>query len=108
MNKLNDLVHINNLIDIYGNLLTESQYQIVTMHFKYDLSLSEIADEKNISRAAVNDSLKKSVTILNNYEDTLRLLDKKNRLNSFLNKLIDEDDKFKRESMVKEYLDKEK
>ncbi len=108
MNKLDDLIHINDLIDIYGDLLTESQFQIVTMHFKYDLSLSEIADEKNISRAAVNDSLKKSITILNNYEDTLHLLEKKHRLKLFLNELIDEDDKNKQELMIKEFLDKEK
>lgn len=108
MNKILDIIHINELIDAYGNLLTESQYQIVTMHFKYDLSISEIAEEKNVSRAAINDSLKKSLATLNNYENTLHLLEKNHRLNLLLDNLVEEDDKNIRRRLIKEFEDKEK
>ena len=34
---------INNLLDLYKDLLTDKQQEIMDMYFLYDLSLSEIA-----------------------------------------------------------------
>ena len=57
------------LCDAYGNLLTEKQRQIFTMYYFDDMSLFEIAEELNISRQGVRDSLVKSGEQLEAYEN---------------------------------------
>ena len=64
------------LCDAYGNLLTEKQKQIFTMYYFDDMSLFEIAEELNISRQGVRDSLVKSAEQLHAYEEKCGLADK--------------------------------
>ena len=45
-----DIYEISMLLDFYGQLLTDSQYKCMDMHYNQDLSLSEIAEELGISR----------------------------------------------------------
>lgn len=45
------------LWDLYGGLLTPTQREITDMYFNLDLTVSEIADEKGISRQGVSDCL---------------------------------------------------
>ena len=65
--------YINELLPFYEDLLTERQKQIVKLYYYEDLSLSEIAEELKISRNGVYDSLKKTESILKEYEDKLKL-----------------------------------
>ena len=44
---------INNLLNIYKELLTTKQQDVLDMYFLYDLSLAEIAENENISRVFV-------------------------------------------------------
>ncbi len=60
------------LWDAYGPLLTDSQREICEKYYMYDLSLSEIAEEKGISKQAVSDALKTSRELLDFYEEKLR------------------------------------
>lgn len=46
------------LWDIYNGLLTETQQEITNLYFNLDLTVSEIAEEKGISRQAVSECLK--------------------------------------------------
>ena len=46
------------LYDFYGQLLTEKKRQVIELYHEEDMSLSEIASELGITRAAVHDSLK--------------------------------------------------
>ena len=46
-------IEIGILCDIYANLLTKKQYSILNNYFNDDLSLSEIAENNNITRQAV-------------------------------------------------------
>ena len=62
---------INRLLDIYGRLLTTSQYQIMSDYYYCDLSLSEISEYKKISRTAVLDAIKQATKKLENYEEKL-------------------------------------
>ena len=59
------------LWDSYGALLTETQREICKLYYLCDLSLSEIAELKSVSKQAVSDALKKSRELLDFYEEKL-------------------------------------
>ncbi len=59
------------LWDAYGPLLTDLQREICEQYFSLDLSLSEIAEAKGVSKQAVSDTLKKSRELLDSYEEKL-------------------------------------
>ena len=61
------------LFDFYGQLLTEKQQDVCHLYFEDDCSLSEIAEELQVSRQAVHDMIKKSRKALGEYEDKLGL-----------------------------------
>ena len=71
---------INNLLDLYKDLLTDKQQEIMDMYFLYDLSLSEIAEDTNTSRAAVFDLIKRTSKSLENFESKLHLLEKRDKI----------------------------
>jgi len=62
------------LYDLYGNLLTEKQREVLTLFYDEDLSLGEIADLWDISRQGVHDLLKRCEKLLEHYEERLQLL----------------------------------
>ena len=64
------------LTDFYGPLLTEKQRSILRDYYENDFSLSEIADDMNISRQAVYDLIKRTEHQLLQYEAKLGLLTK--------------------------------
>ena len=64
------------LYDFYGELLTEHQRQIYESRVFDNLSLSEIAEDFEISRQGVHDLVKRCDKILQGYEDRLHLLQK--------------------------------
>lgn len=59
------------LWDLYSPLLTATQREITDLYFNYDLSLAEIAEQKNVSRQSVSDCLNKSRKQLESYEKKL-------------------------------------
>lgn len=64
----------NELFDFYGSLLTEKQKRFFEDYYREDYSLSEIAENEGISRAAVSDALKRCRQELSNYEEKLHLV----------------------------------
>ena len=72
--NLEKFVSNNRLLEVYGRLLTESQLEIMTDYYENNLSLSEISELRGISRTAVSDALKVSVSKLEGYEEKLGLL----------------------------------
>lgn len=81
--ELEKTKRVNDLIDLYGALLTNNQLNILELYYMEDLSLKEISEELNVSRNAVFDSLKRSLSILEDYDAKLELL-KKDELKSEL------------------------
>ena len=67
---MKDLKYLQ-LFDTYGALLTDTQREMCEQYYIYDLSLSEIAEEKGVSKQSVSDTLKKSRELLDYYEDKL-------------------------------------
>lgn len=64
------------LLDFYGQLLTDRQFEILDLHYNNDLTLTEIAEQLNISRQGVFDNEKRGKALLDEYESKLGLLSK--------------------------------
>ncbi|MGI6084811.1 MAG: YlxM family DNA-binding protein [Acetivibrionales bacterium] len=64
------------LLDFYGQLLTDRQYEIMDLYYNSDLSLGEIAENLGISRQGVHDSIRKAKQALLGYEKRLGLAER--------------------------------
>ena len=67
-------VKISILCDLYGKLLTEKQFEFLNDYYNNDLSLSEIAENNQITRQAVRDIIKKGEKKLFEYEEKLSFM----------------------------------
>lgn len=67
---------ITYLIDIYGSMLTDKQRDALELYYFEDLSLAEIAQNMQISRQGVRDSIKRGEEILFTLENSLGYLKK--------------------------------
>ena len=64
------------LLELYGELLTKKQYELLDYYYNQDFGLSEIAENLNITRQAVRDNLKKGENNLLEFESKLHLMQK--------------------------------
>ena len=84
-------VEISILCVLYGKLLTEKQFEFIDDYYNNDLSLSEIAENNNITRQAVRDIIKKGEKKLFEYEEKLkfmkRTLNQEKRIEKVLSEL---------------------
>ena len=64
-----DALEMTLLYDYYGELLTERQRMCFDLYHNQDLSLSEIAQELNVSRQGVYDNLSRAEALLRNMEE---------------------------------------
>ena len=69
-------VEVSMLCDRYDKLLTEKQFEFINDYYNNDLSLSEIAENNNITRQAVRDIIKKGERKLFEYEEKLLFMKK--------------------------------
>ena len=68
---MEEKVKISMLCQLYGKLLTKKQFEFIDDYYNNDLSLSEIAENENITRQAVRDIIKKGEKKLFEYEEKL-------------------------------------
>ena len=97
---MKEFVYYNNLFDIYGKLLTEKEQESFKDYYQEDLSLGEIAEIKNISRAAVQKTIKTVLEKLDYYEDMLNVYSKNLKLKEIIDNLDNEDVKKKIEEVL--------
>ena len=64
------------LLDIYGQMITEKQYEVMDYYYNQDLSLAEISEHLGITRQGVRDSIKRGEQVLLDFESKLKLLDR--------------------------------
>lgn len=64
------------LYDFYGELLTEHQRQVYEDVVLNDFSLSEVAENRGISRQGVHDMIRRCNRSLEEYENKLHLVEK--------------------------------
>ena len=72
------------LIDTYGNLLSEHKLELISLYYNEDYSLSEIAENCGLSRQGVRDSIRKSESELRSFEEKLHLVSKIKDIESVL------------------------
>ena len=66
-------LEIGLLLDLYGKLLTDKQFEVLDLYYNDDLSLAEIAEQYDISRQGVHDAIKRGEELLVGYEKNLGL-----------------------------------
>ena len=82
------IYYITLLIDIYGELLTDKQRAVMTAYYFDDYSLNEIGEELGITRQSVQDMIKRTEKLLNNYEQKLMLVEKHIKRKSCVDKAL--------------------
>ena len=90
------------LCEYYGSLLTKKQYTFLNDYYNNDLSLSEIADNNQITRQAVRDIIKKGEKKLFEYEEKLSFMKRMLKQNKKIAKILSQITKIQ-----KEYSDKQ-
>ena len=93
------LIYLNNLFDLYGDLLTEKQRLYFKDYYFDNLSYGEISEKYNISRNACFKQLKNIEEKLEDYEKKLNLLYKKEIINDIIKNIEDKQIKEKLESL---------
>ncbi len=111
--NMEEKVKLSMLCEFYGKLLTKKQFEFIDDYCNNDLSLSEIAENNNITRQAVRDIIKKGEKKLFEYEEKLmfmkRTLNQEKRIEKVLLELtkIQKDYSDKQISNVLESIKKE-
>lgn len=77
MESFEEKQQISLLLDIYGGLLTDRQKTFIHLHYNDDLSYGEIAENEDISRQAVHDTIQHGKKALFNFESKLQLTERK-------------------------------
>lgn len=93
--KVEDKVKLLKLFDLYGNLLSKGQQEIMSCYLNNDLTISEIAENLNVSRQAINDSITKGEKKLDSLEKKLNLAKRIDDLEKQLKSLENSDKKEK-------------
>ena len=110
---MDEKIKISILCDLYGKLLTEKQFEFLNDYYNNDLSLSEIAENNNITRQAVRDIIKKGEKKLFEYEEKLlfmkRMLNQEKTIQHILLELtkIEKDSSDKKVANILETIKKE-
>lgn len=67
--KLEEMLRLNELFDVYGELLTNYQRDVLSDFLKYNLTFSEIAENRKVSRQASFMVLNKCIKKLEDFEE---------------------------------------
>lgn len=106
-------VEISMLYQLYGNMLTDKQKECIEDYYNNDLSLTEIAENNNITRQGVSDIIKKGEKKLFEYEEKLmfmkRMLNQEKKIEEILIELtkIQDNSSDKKISKILEHVKKE-
>lgn len=95
-------IEMSMLCQTYGKLLTNKQYDVLNDYYNNDLSLSEIAENLEITRQAVRDNLKKGENKLLEYEKKLGIMKKTMEQEETIAAIISEVEKITENSSDKE------
>ena len=92
-------IEISILNEIYGKLLTKKQYEIIDNYYNQDLSLTEIAENNEITRQAVRDILKKGEKKLYEYEKQIHFMKKTQKQQKKLDIILKQIEKIQKQEL---------
>ena len=98
---MEEKIEISILLNLYGNLLTETQKTYMDLYYNQDYSLSEIGDNENITRQAVRTILVKSKRKLYEYEQKLKFMEKENSIKKLIEKIQSSKDNIERQNYLR-------
>ena len=81
-------IEISILSQIYKNILTAKRFESFDQYYNNDLSLSEIAENNNITRQAVRDNIKSGENKLYDLENKLGIMKKIKEQEKIVNDVI--------------------
>jgi len=87
---MDKFLYYNDLFSIYKELLTTKEQEIFSLYYEENLSLSEIAENRSISRSAVGATIKIVEKKLEDYEKILKIHNRNNKINDLCEKIQDE------------------
>ena len=87
---MEDIIYFNELYDLYGELLTDKQRSYFEDYYFNNLSFSEMAENYEVSRNAIFKQIHIVTDKLNEYEQTLKLYEKKKLIMEISNSVSDE------------------
>lgn len=90
-------IYYNELYLIYKNLLNDNYQDIFDLYYGDNLTMQEIADIKDMSKARVGVIIKNTENTLDKYEKTLHILKRNEKLKELLE--LNDIDKIKKEVM---------
>ena len=103
---MEEKIKIRILFGIYGKLLTEKQYELLNDYYNNDLSLSEIAENNNITRQAVNDVINKGKNKLIEIEEKLafmkKMLNQEKEIKLIINELKNAENKTLKKEQIQD------
>ncbi len=85
--KIEENVRLCRLFDLYSPLLSQSQQDIMNDYLLFNLTNSEIAENRKVSRQAVKDAITKATKKLEEYEKRLGFLKKVDIMEEEIEKL---------------------
>ena len=86
---MEEMLYFNDLYDLYSGLLTEKQKKYYEDYYFNNLSFSEMAENYNVSRNAIFKQIHIVTDKLNEYENILKLLEKRKKLEEIVNNIDD-------------------
>ena len=86
---MDKFIYLNELYDCYKELFTDKQREYFEEYYFNNLSLSEIAENYQVTRNAVHNELKLMENRLEELEKKLKLNEKKNKIVEILSNKID-------------------
>ena len=86
--KLEESLRLSLLFDFYSPLLTEKQKSVMSDFVYRNISISELGSLYKTSRQAINDLIKRTTGILEEYEKKLGLLKKFEKIREKVEKSI--------------------
>ena len=97
---MDDVIYYNELYDLYGKLLTDKQREYFEDYYFNNLSFSELAENYNVSRNAVFKQLKITKEKLLEFDNALKLYEKKKKIIEIIDCIQDKDIKEKLEDLI--------
>lgn len=77
------------LLDFYGEMLTDTQREMIEAYYNEDLSLAEIAEDRDITRQGVRDAIKRAEQQLFEMEERLGLAKRFHEVQKALTEICD-------------------